>query len=221
MCDAAGEPADRLELLRLAQLLLELLALADVAADRLGADGLAVLDDQPAGDLDLDRACRPWPPARARRRSPVPVELLRHAPASSALLRDSGAIRSSRRLSSSSSRAVAGRAGRRLRSRRSTRPLEVDGRDQVARVLEQVAVAGLAHAQSLLASNALGHVEGKHDAGLPVRRTWSFAVISTSSSSPSFRRCCQMPVLLSPVAAAFELSARDGGLQRETASPRE
>ena len=36
--DAAGEPPDRLEPLRLAQLLLELLALADVAADRLGAD---------------------------------------------------------------------------------------------------------------------------------------------------------------------------------------
>ena len=60
MCDATGEPADRLEPLRLAQLLLELLALADVAADRLGADRVAVLEDQPARDLDLDPACRPW-----------------------------------------------------------------------------------------------------------------------------------------------------------------
>ena len=54
--DAAGEPADRLEPLGLAQLLLELLALADVAADRLGSDRDAVLEDQPARDLDLDPA---------------------------------------------------------------------------------------------------------------------------------------------------------------------
>ena len=56
MCDAAGEPPDRLEPLSLAQLLLELLALADVAADRLGPDRDAVLEDQPARDLDLDPA---------------------------------------------------------------------------------------------------------------------------------------------------------------------
>jgi hypothetical protein len=54
--DPACKAADRLEPLALAQLLLELLALTDVAADRLGPDRDAVLEDQPARDLDLDPA---------------------------------------------------------------------------------------------------------------------------------------------------------------------
>ena len=66
--DPAGEPADRLELLRLPQLLLECLALGDVAADRFGAAAL------PSSSIRrLETSTWIWPPspraARAGTRS--------------------------------------------------------------------------------------------------------------------------------------------------------
>ncbi len=54
--DAGGEPADRFHLLRLAQLVLETIALAQVARDRRDADHLAVADQHPR--LDVDRHAR-------------------------------------------------------------------------------------------------------------------------------------------------------------------
>ena len=143
MGDAAGEPSDRLESLRLPQLLLEPLALADVAADRFGADRLAVLEDQPARDLHLD--------VRTVSRQQLVLvdgvhgagELLR-----ACLVEGLARLHRNQVLETQFEQLLAAVAGRAEESlvHVGHAAVQIHGRDQVARVLEQVAVASFAAA---------------------------------------------------------------------------
>src|SRR5512141_3091134 len=54
MGDAAREPADRLDLLRLPELLGKLPALGDVLVEGVNADELSALDQRDAVEVDLD-----------------------------------------------------------------------------------------------------------------------------------------------------------------------
>ena len=186
--DAAGQPPDRLQLLRLTQLLLEVPALADVAADRLGADGRAVLLDQTARHLDLDP-----PPVLGEQlvlvhgRLDAPDRPCRCGPAES--LVPLGWHELEERTTDQLLARIAERSHERLVHGCEAR-LQVHGRDQIGGVLEQISVAGLALAQSA-ASTRLRSVTSREIAEAPTTRPDCILRPARSSIRPrsAFRPC--------------------------------